>query len=53
MSWRRPLHVQVFRLQDPRLFDELEWKPAEVSPYKGMHGVISPLGEADAPKARS
>ncbi|UNI24753.1 hypothetical protein JDV02_010478 [Purpureocillium takamizusanense] len=49
----RPLHVQVFRLKDTRLLDELEWKPAEVSPYKGMHGVISPLGEADAPKARS
>ncbi|POR34385.1 Uncharacterized protein TPAR_05400 [Tolypocladium paradoxum] len=41
----RPLHVKVFRLQDKELLGKVGWKPAEVSPYAGMHGITSPLGE--------
>ena len=41
----RPLHVQVYRLQDESLLEKVGWKPATVSGYKGGHGVYSPLGE--------
>ncbi|KAM3557089.1 hypothetical protein MY1884_004699 [Beauveria asiatica] len=41
----RPLHVQVYRLEDKALLQRVGWKPATVSPYKGMHGVFSPMGE--------
>ncbi|KND94211.1 Uncharacterized protein C11D3.03c [Tolypocladium ophioglossoides CBS 100239] len=41
----RPLNVKVFQLQDKELLGRVGWKPAEVSPYAGMHGITSPLGE--------
>lgn len=43
----RPLHVKVFQLQDKELLGRVGWKPAEVSPYAGMHGITSPLGEGN------
>lgn len=47
----RPLRVEVFCLEDDRLLASLGWKPARTAPYKGMHGIVSPLGEADKPGA--
>ncbi|QPH19642.1 hypothetical protein C2857_004930 [Epichloe festucae Fl1] len=41
----RPLHVQVYRLEDGDFLGRQGWKPAEVSPYNGRHGVVSPEGE--------
>ncbi|OAA33226.1 meiotic chromosome segregation protein [Moelleriella libera RCEF 2490] len=41
----RPLRVQVYQLQDETLLSKLGWTPAQVAPYKGMHGVVSPLGD--------
>ncbi|TEA17836.1 Uncharacterized protein C8034_v011685 [Colletotrichum sidae] len=41
----RPLKVEVFRLEDESLLQRGGWKPAEVSPYKGRHGMTVPLGE--------
>lgn len=41
----RPLHVQVYKLQDQNLLQAVGWKPSTVSGYKGMHGVFSPMGE--------
>ncbi|TDZ14874.1 Uncharacterized protein Cob_v012186 [Colletotrichum orbiculare MAFF 240422] len=41
----RPLKVEVFRLEDESLLQRGGWKPAEVSPYKGRHGMTIPLGE--------
>lgn len=48
----RPLHVEVFRLEDPDLPARLGWKPAQPSGYTGMHGIISPGGEPDARNER-
>ncbi|KAL0933753.1 meiotic chromosome segregation protein [Colletotrichum truncatum] len=42
----RPLKVEVFRLEDEGLLQRGGWKPAEVSQYKGCHGMNIPLGEA-------
>ncbi|KAM4060679.1 meiotic chromosome segregation protein [Hirsutella rhossiliensis] len=44
----RPLHVQVFRVEDPELLASLGWKPAQSSSYAGMHGIVSPIGEVEA-----
>ncbi|KAI0913218.1 hypothetical protein F4824DRAFT_103782 [Ustulina deusta] len=41
----RPLKVEVFRLQDGDLLQKGGWKPAEPSPYRGMHGMMVPQGE--------
>jgi hypothetical protein len=41
----RPLHVKVFRLEDPDLLKKQGWQAAEVSKYRGMHGVVSHRGE--------
>ncbi|KAF3806937.1 hypothetical protein GCG54_00007189 [Colletotrichum gloeosporioides] len=41
----RPLKVEVFKLEDEGLLQREGWKPAEVSPYKGRHGMNIPLGE--------
>ncbi|ROT42688.1 meiotic chromosome segregation protein [Sodiomyces alkalinus F11] len=41
----RPLKVEVFRLEDPSLLVRGGRKPAEVAPYKGVHGMIVPRGE--------
>ncbi|KAH6653758.1 hypothetical protein BKA67DRAFT_563054 [Truncatella angustata] len=41
----RPLKVEVFRLEDPTLLGRGGWKPAEVAPYKGNHGMNVPEGE--------
>ncbi|GJC89044.1 uncharacterized protein ColLi_11882 [Colletotrichum liriopes] len=41
----RPLKVEVFRLEDEDLLQRGGWKPAEVSRYKGRHGMNIPLGE--------
>jgi hypothetical protein len=41
----RPLHVKVFKLEDAELLKMKGWKPAEVSKYRGMHGVVSHHGE--------
>ncbi|KAI8257702.1 hypothetical protein K4K58_003777 [Colletotrichum sp. SAR11_239] len=41
----RPLKVEVFKLEDDSLLQRGGWKPAEVSPYKGHHGMNIPLGE--------
>ncbi|KAK2742503.1 meiotic chromosome segregation protein [Colletotrichum kahawae] len=41
----RPLKVEVFKLEDESLLQRGGWKPAEVSPYKGRHGMNIPLGE--------
>ncbi|KAI1755151.1 hypothetical protein F4782DRAFT_527876 [Xylaria castorea] len=44
----RPLKVEVFRLQDMGLLKRGGWKPAEPSPYRGMHGMMVPEGEHQA-----
>ncbi|EFY91109.1 meiotic chromosome segregation protein [Metarhizium acridum CQMa 102] len=44
----RPLKVQVYQLEDKELLNKCGWKPAEVSKYTGMHGVVSPEGEKRA-----
>ncbi|KAK1841706.1 meiotic chromosome segregation protein [Colletotrichum chrysophilum] len=41
----RPLKVEVFKSEDEGLLQRGGWKPAEVSPYKGRHGMNIPLGE--------
>ncbi|KAI8296965.1 hypothetical protein K4K59_003808 [Colletotrichum sp. SAR11_240] len=41
----RPLKVEVFKIEDEGLLQRGGWKPAEVSPYKGRHGMNIPLGE--------
>ncbi|KAH8179195.1 meiotic chromosome segregation protein [Sarocladium implicatum] len=41
----RPLHVKVFKLEDPHLLESKGWKPAQKSQYRGLHGVVSYHGE--------
>lgn len=41
----RPLKVQVYKLEDPGLLERGGWKPAEVAPYRGNHGLAIPQGE--------
>ncbi|KAK3986101.1 hypothetical protein QBC44DRAFT_333825 [Cladorrhinum sp. PSN332] len=41
----RPLKVEVFWIGDEGFLEKRGWKPAEVSPYKGNHGIIIPQGE--------
>ncbi|KAM9878455.1 meiotic chromosome segregation protein [Verticillium dahliae] len=48
----RPLKVEVFKLEDEGLLDRQGWKPAEVSPYKGNHGMTVPQGEGLGPVSR-
>ncbi|EEY23529.1 meiotic chromosome segregation protein [Verticillium alfalfae VaMs.102] len=48
----RPLKVEVFKLEDEGLLDRWGWKPAEVSPYKGNHGMMVPQGEGLGPMSR-
>ncbi|KAM0613465.1 hypothetical protein ACHAO3_006649 [Verticillium nonalfalfae] len=48
----RPLKVEVFKLEDEGLLDRWGWKPAEVSPYKGNHGMTVPQGEGLGPMSR-
>ncbi|KAJ4107905.1 hypothetical protein NW760_008752 [Fusarium oxysporum] len=47
----RPLKVEVYRLKDESLLQKGGWKPAEVSGYKGRHGLDVPLGENREEKA--
>ncbi|KAI0117718.1 hypothetical protein GGR51DRAFT_573503 [Nemania sp. FL0031] len=44
----RPLKVEVFRLQDADVLERSGWKPAEPSPYRGLHGMMVPEGEHQA-----
>lgn len=44
----RPLHVQVFELQDKDVLTKGGWKPAEPANYRGMHGMKVPSGEGRA-----
>lgn len=44
----RPLKVEVFRPDDEKLLVQGGWKPAEVSKYKGRHGMQIPVGEHEA-----
>ncbi|KAI1180672.1 hypothetical protein F4777DRAFT_528869 [Nemania sp. FL0916] len=41
----RPLKVEIFRLQDADMLKRSGWKPAEPSPYRGLHGMMVPEGE--------
>ncbi|KAI1342423.1 hypothetical protein F5Y15DRAFT_372730 [Xylariaceae sp. FL0016] len=41
----RPLNVEVYKLEDESFLQTNGWKTAEVSPYKGMHGMAIPVGE--------
>ena len=41
----RPLKVEVFELEDGALLERLGWKPAELPPYRGNHGMVIPEGE--------
>ncbi|KAI1848354.1 hypothetical protein JX265_008866 [Neoarthrinium moseri] len=43
----RPLKVQVFQIEDRDLLEREGWKPAEVAPYRGNHGIAMPQGEHD------
>ncbi|ORY60891.1 uncharacterized protein BCR38DRAFT_348615 [Pseudomassariella vexata] len=45
MKCCRPLKVEVFRLEDEDLLRKGGWKPAEMAPYKGVHGMAIPRGE--------
>ncbi|KAI0159602.1 hypothetical protein GGR57DRAFT_431534 [Xylariaceae sp. FL1272] len=44
----RPLKVEVYRLQDEDLLHHGGWQPAQVSSYRGMHGMMVPEGEHQA-----
>jgi hypothetical protein len=46
----RPLKVEVFRLEDESLLERNGWKPADVAPYRGMHGLTVPQGERESRK---
>ncbi|KAI1268871.1 hypothetical protein F5Y18DRAFT_372843 [Xylariaceae sp. FL1019] len=46
----RPLKVEVFRLEDEDLLHKYGWRPAQVSSYRGLHGMIVPEGEHQATK---
>jgi uncharacterized protein YcgI (DUF1989 family) len=46
----RPLRVEVFKLADDAFLANSGWKPAQVSPYRGMHGLIIAEGETQANK---
>ncbi|KAI6780849.1 uncharacterized protein J7T54_007328 [Emericellopsis cladophorae] len=41
----RPLHVQVYQLEDKDFLAKQGWKPSEPAPYRGMHGMTIPEGE--------
>lgn len=41
----RPLKVEVFKLKDPSVLEKQGWKPSEVAPYRGRHGLGIPRGE--------
>ena len=41
----RPLHVQVYELEDEDFLSKNGWKPSEAAPYKGMHGMKPLEGE--------
>jgi hypothetical protein len=41
----RPLHVQVYELEDEEFLAKKGWKPSETAPYKGMHGMKLLEGE--------
>ncbi|KAI0597772.1 hypothetical protein F4775DRAFT_593006 [Biscogniauxia sp. FL1348] len=47
----RPLKVEVFRLADEGFLQRSGWKPAEPSPYRGLHGMAVPLGEHEAKRS--
>ncbi|KAJ6552460.1 meiotic chromosome segregation protein [Mycena vulgaris] len=42
----RPLNVKVFRLEDESLLRKWGWKMPEPAPYRGLHGMTVPQGEA-------
>lgn len=42
----RPLNVKVFRLEDELLLRKWGWKMPEPAPYRGLHGMTVPQGEA-------
>lgn len=42
----RPLQVKVYQLEDQSLLEKGGWKPAAVSSYSRMHGIVSPEGES-------
>ncbi|KFA50387.1 hypothetical protein S40293_05195 [Stachybotrys chartarum IBT 40293] len=42
----RPLQVKVYQLEDQSLLEKGGWKPAAVSSYSRMHGLVSPGGES-------
>ncbi|KAJ6552487.1 hypothetical protein DFH09DRAFT_1262627 [Mycena vulgaris] len=42
----RPLDVKVFRLEDESLLRKWGWKMPEPAPYRGLHGMTVPQGEA-------
>ena len=48
----RPLKVEVFRIEDPELLEKSGWKPAEVAPYRGTHGMVPWEGEPQKNAAR-
>lgn len=41
----RPLHVQVYELEDKEFLAERGWRPSETAPYQGMHGLKPVEGE--------
>ncbi|KAI1077089.1 hypothetical protein F5B20DRAFT_553179 [Whalleya microplaca] len=49
----RPLKIAVYKLQDEGLLEKGGWKPAEVAPYRGTHGMLVPEGEHQNPAAET
>ncbi|KAK0644670.1 hypothetical protein B0T16DRAFT_332498 [Cercophora newfieldiana] len=45
----RPLKVEVFRLAEEGLLERLGWQPARPADYRGVHGLVIPRGEPQAP----
>lgn len=47
----RPLHVKVFKLQDPEFLAKQSWAPASVPQYRGLHGITVHHAEDGQTKA--
>ena len=43
----RPLHIEVYELEDKEFLGNHGWKPAEPANYRGLHGIKATEGEGN------